>query len=300
MTNDVARNDPTLEQAAGSVVVPQTLRRAWDGVVPEPAEGQVWRAEWEGTAQLIVILSTSERLMVAPVSFDIGYADPESRPINESDSPFGVPITVWLGLRTSVSPSVLDRYAGDVAARARIALTPPLDDSSRKNTFDPISATDPIHVYRGLLEDTINTLAGVQWLPTGTGSLSEVLRPLLVDWIAQNLQTTPQRALRLWRGLAALTFSEAERLSPAIGLTPQELVSKNPNPPAALIACIERPIRRKNLRRLAAQRQISDTVAHQTAAYEAWALAARQTGGQTEIAWDGRLDMYFSAVIRDE
>lgn len=81
----------------------------------DPAEvrlavGQVWRARWEETSLLVLVLATTDREVNAvPVTIDPPGEDAASLVVDGTRTAFGVESTVWAGLAGPVPLRVLDR-----------------------------------------------------------------------------------------------------------------------------------------------------------------------------------------------
>ncbi len=295
MSADTPRRRVSLEEAASSVSVPPALRQAWNGPEPQITSSQVWRADWDHENLIVVILGTQEGIQAAPLSLDTEYADKSAVVIEESSSPLGVPLVAWPELAHRLPCVVFDRFAGELSQHTLEAIIDP------KSSYDvDPNSTHPVRLYRAAIEDSIEALAAARWYEAGTGQLSTILRDVGVREIATALDVAPQRALALWRGQAALTRSEAERLSPLVDRPADALLAANPSPPSDLIARLDQPSRHRQVRAVAERRGVDLSTSYRDVAYQNWALAARQTGTQKNINWDLRLDTYFSVALHGE
>lgn len=293
MTRDAARPQSKLEVAASSVTVPDEVRAAWTGVAPGLAVGQIWRARWDDQVQLVVILSADQRPTAIPLSFDLDYTDSTTTPIAAAANPFNVPVIVWPELAQALPIVVFDRFAGQLSPEATASLA-----SEPARSREDRSLPHPVRVYRALLEDAMAELSAARWYESGSGDLSAILHRanLTVQDVAAALGATPQRALAIWRGQLALSHEEAEKVAPLIGESAETLLAANPAPPADLIACLEQPVRHRQVLAYAARRSVKVPTAYRDLAYQSWALAARQTG-QKATNWDLRLDTLFAAGL---
>lgn len=296
MTRGAARPPSRLEAAASSVTVPESVRRAWTGVAPELAVGQVWRARWGDKVQLVVILGTERRNAVLPLSFDLDYIDSTTTRIAAGANPFGVPLIAWRGLPEALPSVVFDRFVGQLAADATAALA-----SEPMPAAADSSVPHPVRVYRALLEDTMEELAAAQWSDGGSGQLSVTLQRagLSVQDVADALGATPQKAFAIWRGQVPLSREEAETFAPLLGESVEAIMAANPTPPSDLIVCLEQPARHRQVLAYAARRSVGIPTAYRDVAYQTWALAARQTGAKV-INWNLRLDTLFAAVLNEQ
>lgn len=298
MNSRVGAVPERLRRAMAAAAVPAGAVAAWQGPPPEPEVGQLWRARWEDLAELVVILeAVDDRVVVAPVSFDVDYADEQSVVLPEDATSLQVEAAVWLGLRRDLSMGVLDRYVGFLAERWRdLASSAERDELRRGRRLHP---ADPGGEYRARLEDTVDVLAAATWVPIGSGALAGMIQSAGVSpqQLVGLLDATPQQALAVLRGRAPVTVEQSSRLSMAIGSTPEEVLAANPSLPEDLVTRLDRPRRRAQVRELASRRRLPEVEAWRAAAYGTWALAARQTGDRADPAWDDRLDRYFDVVL---
>jgi hypothetical protein len=296
------RSAERLAAAVAAARVPDAVVRAWTAEPPEPAPGQLWRARWGDVVELVLLFAVaSDTVQVAPASVDVECADDGAVVVAESDTSLGIPVAVWDVLARELPMRVLDRHAGhlapDLATPAGVAEAALQGRAQRgRSAFSPL---DPCLQFRSHLDDALDTFRAARWAPTGTGSLAVVLRGAGVEvtQLMDLLEVPAQRALALLRGRAAVTEEEAERLQPVTGLTVADLLAANPALPAGLVACLDRPIWRARVQRLAVRSRMPEPVAWQAAGYGTWALAARQTGGEPSAAWGERLGRYFAVVL---
>lgn len=298
MTRDAARPQSRLEEVASSVVVPEEVRSAWSGTAPELAVGQVWRARWDDQVQLVVIRSTEQRPTAMPLSFDLDYTDSSTTRIAAAANPFNVPVIAWTGLAQALPIVVFDRFAGQLDPEA----TASLGAAEPARSGEDRSLPHPVRIYRALLEDAMEELSAARWYDeNGSGDLSAILQraSLRVQDVAAALEATPQRALAVWRGQLALSREEAENVAPLLGESAETLLAANPAPPTGLVACLEQPVRHRQVLSYAARRGLGVPAAYRDLAYQTWALAARQTGQKT-TNWNLRLDTLFAAVLDEQ
>src|SRR3954451_9940604 len=103
--------------AATAAAVPTALQAAWNGAVPEPSPGQVWRANAGDVTELVLLISVSERrVTAAPASIDPDYADDKARTVPADKAPLGIATTIWLDLAQAIAVQTLDRCAGQLTA----------------------------------------------------------------------------------------------------------------------------------------------------------------------------------------
>jgi hypothetical protein len=276
-------------RAAAGVTIPDAVRAAWSGAPPEPEPGQLWRALWDEVARFVVILRVDGNSAdVAPVTVDPELATDDAHLLDAGETPFGVPVAVWLGLHERVPLRVLDRPAGSVyiaidalnkAPQGRPVVTP-LDDRAME---------------QAVLQDDMKELAAV---PAADATLQNLLSSVTVE--AMNTAGfSPPLALALRRGLRALTPEQAQTLAPIAGTTPEALLRANPPLPVDLIRDLDDPASREWVIRLAARQGEGEQAARLAAGYGAYALAARETG-KGGIDWKSRIARYVQAILGDE
>ena len=296
MIREGARPRSRLEIAASSVTVPDEVRAAWTGVAPELAAGQIWRARWDDQVQLVVILDADQRPTAMPLSFDVDYTDSATTRIEAAANPFNIPVIAWPRLAQALPIVVFDRFAGQLPPQATDSLP-----SEPARSGEDRQLPHPVRVYRALLEDAMEELSAASWHEGGSGDLSAILQRanLRIQDVAAALGATPQRALAVWRGQLALTHEEAEKVAPLLGESAESLLTANPAPPTDLVACLEQPVRHRQVLAYAALRSVKVPAAYRDLAYQTWALAARQTG-QKATNWNLRLDTLFAAVLDEQ
>ncbi len=245
---------------------------------------------------MLLVTVTDRSVTAAPVTVDADYADGHALTVPADASPLGVPTTVWIGLTDTVPMRTLDRSAGRLAPADADVL------SAVRGTGQPgaavVSAAQPVAEYRARLADCMDALAAVSTEIPGTGELRSLLAAagLKPSRLVELGMGTP-RALAVSRGTAAVNEQEANALGTELNRTVDEILSANPAPPADLVTWLDRPRRRRHLEQLADQRGIGTDEARVHAAYDVYALAAREPGGS--IDWNARLDRYFDLVLDD-
>lgn len=281
--------------AASAAVVPPALLAAWNGPVPEPSPGQVWRANAGDVTELVLLVSVSEcRVTAAPASIDPDYADDTALTVPADKSPLGIATTFWMDLAQAIAVRTLDRCAGrltsghtDVPAAVR-ALGQP--------GHAVVSAAQPAAEYRARLADCMDNLGAVDVDIPGTGELPALLRDsgIKLDRLVELGMATP-RALAVTRGTAAVNEAEATALAAELQRTVDDILIANPAPPTQLITWLDQPRRRRQIEQLAQQRDLGIEEARIHAAYDVYALAAREPGDSLD--WNARLDRYFELAL---
>jgi plasmid maintenance system antidote protein VapI len=291
-----------LRAAAAAARVPAAVVDAWNAPPPDPEPGQVWRARWDTHYQLVLLLAvTGSTVAAVPASLEPDLADDTAEVLAERDTTLGVPLALWRSLSRTLPMRVLDRLAGHVNI-AEGALVHGQAKPTPRNVGEPVvTPTDPRVEYRALLEDNMTAFAEASWEPQGAGTLDRMLREAGVGPadLGNALGATPQHALRILRGSAPITEEQAEALAELTGRAVEELLDANPPLPTDLVERLDRPTCRALVTELAHRRHQTEQLAWQSAGYGVLALAARQTGRAKSIAWDDRINRYFTVVLGD-
>lgn len=295
MTADQPRRRLPLEQVVAAVSVPAAIQESAHQADPEFAPGQIWRADWSEEVLLVAISGVGDGISSVPLSLDADYRDETSVLLDLAWSPLGIPLVAWPDLKRDLPRSVFAQFIGELDAAALGALAE--EQGAQRSR---VTANHAVEIYKAVVEDSMDALAAVQWAVGGTGQLASIVQSLTPEQIASAIGATAQRALALWRGQSPLTSEEATRISPLVGHTPTELLASNPSPPADLVTGLDQPRRHRQVRVFAELRERDLAAAYWDVAIDTWALAARQTGNQHGIDWEGRLDTFFAAVLYDE
>jgi hypothetical protein len=241
-----------------------------------------------------------EDVGVVPILLDDRYADGNTVILQSVQSSLATTIVVWTGLSSRLPMCVLDRRLGSVS----IDVTDSgwIDHAARAGATRgraSVSPLDPVNQVRARIDDALGCLVKATWAPSGTGELGKLLASASVtpQNLVDLLEVSPQTALALRRGQEPATPAQAEKLAPVLQLSPRLVLEANPAPSRGLVQLMSRPRRRAQVNRLADRRGIDERTAWLSATYAVTALAARQTGPQTEPAWDERIDQYFQITL---
>lgn len=289
-----------LQAAAAQARVPDAVRAALAAAPSDPRRGQLWRVMWERTVELVVILAVNDtQLDAAPVSLETHFGDESTLLLPAKASALEQPLAVWLGLRTTLPWWVLDRPLARLPDLPSPG-APGRSEGARWGAPLPSPAV-PAAEFRSAMIDTFRGLAATRWAPQGAGTLAQLFanRKVTPKQLAERLDTAPQRALAIWRGQAAVTEEEASRLAGFLGSPPGDILAANPSLPALLVHELSRPLRRWQIRELALQERSDEERVRRSAAYDNFALAARQDGGG-QPDWPARVDRYFQARLGED
>lgn len=290
-----------LRRAVSTARVPEEVRAAFEAEPNDPAPGQLWRARWDDVVELVLLLGVGDAdVAAAPISLDDRYADEDTVILQRGQSSLATTVAVWMGLARPLPMCVLDRQLGmidvDVTDGAWIDHAVNAGATRGRAAVNPLDAANDV---RARIGDSVGSLAGATWAPSGTGKLGKLLASASVgpQQLVDLLEVKPQAALALCRGQMAATPEQAEKLAPVLQMPDRAVLEANPAPSRGLVQRMSRPRRRAQVNQLATQRGVDERSAWLSATYTVYALAARQTGPQTEPAWDDRIDQYFQVTL---
>lgn len=298
MADDADRAAARLRVAAAGVKIPNSMLAAFNAAPPEPTVGQIWRAAWDGVVEVVAIRDVDgSDVDVIPISFETGYADSHAHVVPAEATTLGIAVAAWTGLERRLPTRVLHRCLGTVSGDMAPSWPESLSGVTRGRRI--VTPIDPRAEFQAQLEDQLERLNEADWAPAGTGAVSQWLRDakISVGELSELADCSPQRALALWRGQAAVTDKEAEGLTELLGRPVAEILAANPPVPKALRARLDRPAWRAFVQRLARLRDLPENLAWQATAYGAMRLAGRETAPADEDIWDQRLERYFQATL---
>lgn len=274
---------------------------------PDPNEdvvleaGQVWRARWERTTVLLLVIEVGGlAVRAAPLTVDPPAEDSTSVVVDSAATSLGVEVTVWLGLASEVPLRVLDRqvdsWSEDVISQVFAAARSPEEHTTGGVRAGRAIEDDhaPEALVRAELADELDALRRVPGLPVETPGANY---PMLASLLGEKLNLKALReALRLpqpdvmeiLRGKFPLTPDLIGKIARATGL-PADAVARSARPlPHDLVVLVEHPKWRPALAERAKALGSDEMSARLSAGYGAFALAARETGSG-EPDWEGRL-----------
>lgn len=290
MNDPSARMTSRLSVALESASIPETVTFAWNGRPPDPSVGQLWRARWEDVSQLLLLIEVMPRAVRAvPITLDPDEANASTVIIPEEATSLGIPLFAWIDDATSLPLRTLDRFVGRVFEASG-------DLSQMERGAPAATLFHESYVEHGRIQDALKVFVEARWAPEGEGNLSEILKTLPARKLEEVLQLPPQQVLALRRGTRSLSPAEAERVAPYLDMPVDSLLRGNPRLPEELIADLDLPRFRCQVRRIADQKGVAETDAWVEAGYAVLAPAYRQTQGAA-LAWEERLQQYFDAVL---
>lgn len=289
-----------LVAAAAGLKVPDAVHRAATAPPPDPRPGQIWRAVWDDTIQLLLITTAGDQdtARAVPASLE-RYADADTLLLPAPATTLEQPLALWWGLETTLPWCVLDRQVSELTSRPDTLTSRMLADTVTgarwgSSTVVPAAANE----YRAALTDQLEVLASAQWAPQGAGGLSELLRDhgITVQQLAAELKLPPPLALDMWRGQQPLNAEQAATLAALLGQPAARVLDTNPALPPAVVHQLNRPLRRSQVKKLAAQYDETEHAARLRAAYGVYTLAARDDN-RTQPNWNARTDRYFELLL---
>ncbi|MFD3549358.1 hypothetical protein ACFWUW_27795 [Streptomyces sp. NPDC058655] len=289
-----------LVAAAAGLRVPDAVYQVATAPPQDPRPGHIWRAVWEGTVQLLLITTTSadDTVRAVPVSFE-RYADADTLLLPAQVTTLEQPLALWWGLETDVPWCVLDRQVSELTSRPG-ALTPRTiaDTVTGAQWGSGTVLSAATSEYRATLTDHVEVLASARWAPQGSGDLSQMFRDhdITIQQLAAELKLPPPLALDVWRGQQPLTAEQAATLAALHDQPADRFLDANPALPPTVVHELNRPLRRSQVKKLAAQYGETEHAARLRAAYGVYALAARDEN-RTQPNWTARTDRYFELLL---
>jgi transcriptional regulator with XRE-family HTH domain len=258
--------------------------------VADPGAGQLWQLEWDGRGAVGLIVGVdADTVRVVPAEDDPHLGDAWALLLEEADSPIGLGFVLWTGLAVSVPMRVLNVLLGVVPEPVMTGVQDALAARAahRLGAADGIGAPiSSVLDERAQLVESIKRrfaeLAVATWLPATAGEpvrVGELLQAagLQATQVAEHLGLPPREVLKLVRNQRPLSPEEAARLAELLGVAPSTL-GATVSIPAELVAALDRPHRRTQLRALAETAGTSEAAFRRAEALAILPMAARRTG----------------------
>ncbi|MFJ2967600.1 hypothetical protein ACIPIC_35610 [Streptomyces collinus] len=285
-----------LVAAAAGLKVPDAVRQVATAPPQDPQPGQIWRAVWEDTIQLLLITAADDddTLRAVPASFE-RYADPDTLLLPAQATTLEQPLALWWCLEATLPWCVLDRQVSELTSRPPTLTSHTLAAAVPGTQWGSGTALSaPTIEYRAVLADQLAFLASAQWAPQGSGGLNQLFRDhgITAPQLGAELKLPPPQALAVWRGQLALTADQAATLAERLEQPASRLLEANPALPSAVVHELNRPLRRKQVKALAAHHDETEHDARLRAAYGIYTLAARDED-RTQPNWTARTNRYF-------
>lgn len=270
--------------------------------------GQLWRARWDETNVLLLVLASDARhVLAAPVNIDPPAEDERCIVIDASVTAFGVEATVWPDMAKSVPIRVLERAVdqlNDEIARWILQNSKSGSGEAPHGVRTGRPASDSLGTSALVcaeLADDMDVLVHAPGLPEAIpGDQHQDLASLLhgkldLAGLCSALSLPQPEVMRILRGKIPLTPDQMVVIASATGLATEQVARSVRPLPVGLVIKAEHPRWRATWQHRARTHGISEEQARLTASYGAYALAARETRG-SEPDWDQRLREF----LRDE
>lgn len=241
---------------------------------PEPAPGQLWRAEWGNSACLVLIFGEpSDRTVPVLVATSDHIGDDRAvAAIADND----MEPAVWAGIAASVMTFTLEHRIADLTGES-LKKVAAVAAGEQAGDWAPITSDlDDRVLVRAEVTERLQILSSAEWLPTPSNSptLAELASDagISVGQVAEHLGITPGAARRLLLGQQSPRTDQAGALEELIGSVPDTPVQFD----AGLVASLDQPEFRPALRLVATQSHQGDEIAaRREFAGQMMALAAR-------------------------
>ncbi|MCY3849711.1 MAG: hypothetical protein OXF75_02775 [Acidimicrobiaceae bacterium] len=242
---------------------------------PEPEPGQLWRAEWERVACLVVISGTRSGRNVPVMAATSDHIGDERAVVVSAEN--GMKPSVWGGLAKSVKMFTLAQRITDLTHQS-IRMLAAVAVGQRDGDWAPISNNlDDRVLVRADLVDKLQGFSEAEWMPTVRDD-EQTLADLAVNFgippsqIAVSLGITPGDARRLLKGQREPSPDELSVLTELLGPISSAGIRFDED----LVASLDLPEFRPRLRLIASEEHNDDEVAaRRVYAGRLMAMAAR-------------------------
>src|SRR4051812_20339094 len=167
-----------LVAAAAGLKVPDAVRQVATAPPQDPQPGQIWRAVWEDTIQLLLITAAGDEdtLRAVPASFE-RYADADTLLLPAQSTTLEQPLALWWGLEATLPWCVLDRQVSELTSRPMALSARTLADALPDTQWGSGTALSASTIeYRAMLAGQLALLAAARWAPQGSGGLNQLFR----------------------------------------------------------------------------------------------------------------------------
>ncbi|WP_133058046.1 hypothetical protein [Mycolicibacterium vulneris] len=296
----------------GSAPYPLTAigRRArFDDCRDHPIDGgQIWRATWDDVALLVLVTGVEHAEIEAiPVTLDPGAEDAESVVLEPALTAFGVGVTLWVGLRTTLPFRVLDEIIDEIPNQIASWVTAATTDSRLPRPKGvqlgrpPETSFDSSVTIRTGVEDDLEALRATPALPIAkrpervTRTLASILGravdlKVLVGALSRH-GLSQSDVMSLLRGKRPLTPDLVDTITRVTGVEPALIAEAVQPLPVEFVEEVDHPRWRPIWRKRVHDEGLDEATARLRASYEMFALAARQTGSRTPD-WSARLAQF--------
>lgn len=126
--------------------IPQPLHDALADSTPvAPQTDQLWQIETQrGASIALTVEMADEHVLVVPVTFDPEMADNYTLTVPTENSPLGLPLAIWIALRTTIPRDALRTHLVDASG---LALAGQVHDAYERHLdHRPLEPADPLSV----------------------------------------------------------------------------------------------------------------------------------------------------------
>ena len=271
------------------------LAAALDTEPGEPVEGEIWRAAWKSSVQLILIIGVGDNEIDAvPLSPDVEFADDDTVQL-EPRPPLTHALAAWRGLRSRLPTRVLD-----------VRVCPALSAAAMGHLHDApgvgataTSALDERVQLRSHLAQRMEELAAATWVPSAVDPVDIGARinerGVKPSVLARELGLTPGDITDLARGDRRPSVEQARKLAPFLDLSAEQLTAVNLDDD--LVWALDRPRFRRPLAERGRAAGIDDEAEWRLhMATNELPVAARTTGtNDPRRRWMGLIQDYLGA-----
>ena len=243
---------------------------------PEPAPGQLWRAEWGGTACLVVVSGVPTGRIVPVVAATSDRIGDDRGIVARTEN--GMTPAVWGSVATSIKMFTLEHRITDLTTDSLERLSA-VASGRQAGDWAPITSDlDDRVLARAELEGRLHDFSAAEWqrvdaddTPTLTQLAAE--HDLHASALASILSITPGEARRLLQAKREPTAEEVKLLTSRFDQAPSLRMEID----GGLVEALDLPEFRPRLRLIAASGHSGDeSAARRTFAGQMMALAARQ------------------------
>lgn len=242
---------------------------------PDPVPGQLWRAEWDETACLVVISGERVGRMVPVMAASSEHVGDETAILAETKN--GMTSCVWTGLARTIKTCTLDYRISDLTSHSFEVLTG-VTAGTQPGAWAPITSNlDDRVLVRIDLAEKLGLLSEIEWIPVSSGeapTLASFAKEAGVkpSQLARRLNITSGDARRLVQGKREPSEEEAQILTDIFGSAFRAAVQFDER----LVVELDQPGLRPPLRSFARRTHGGDeTAARRAFAGEVMSLAAR-------------------------
>ncbi|MGH3947581.1 MAG: hypothetical protein ACRDSE_00420 [Pseudonocardiaceae bacterium] len=302
-----------LRRLATSMQVPRTLTTAGrrdrfgDPEHIEPAAGQVWRAEWDNVARLVLLLRPEQRhWRVIPVSVEPTGEDEHSLIVDAGRTSFPVEVTAWAGLDTSLATGVLsrviDQWDPEITAWCADAAggtlhEPPAGTRCGRSTAGPYDGSVAVRAH---LADDLDVLGAAPLVPVRASApvdLKGATTRVGLTAVIAALDLPQPTVMKIVQGKCAVTEQQARVLAGLFGYSAEDIMAVG-GLPLDLAIELEQPRWRPVWQSIARRLGITEFAARLRVGSGTLAMAFRQTGS-TAPDWRSRISQWL-ATHQDE